>query len=317
MSPTPVSIAHVLNPVRVGPSSDLHVAQPVTFASIAAARAAAEGQVRVTLGTTGYAEDAEVSPPWAQRLPDLDRSVLDLASFEVPRKLPILADILARTAAFTPRPDLIVYSNVDIAVMPYFYLTIATMFREGHDGLVVNRRTITNRWTDPADLPRMYAEVGEPHPGRDCFVFTPYALDHYDLGNAIIGAGDIGRIFLWNIAAHANRFLWMRDHHLTFHLGDDRAWDRLDLSDYHDHNNDEARAIFARLETQHGPLHDREPYALLLPRPAGYWAERRYWVENPPSLSRRAWWRLRRIMGTAARALGLRRRSGIRSGGGA
>ena len=56
------SFAHIINPVSVPPDSDLYRAQPITFASMKAARDFARGQAHVTQFTAQYAEDRHMVP---------------------------------------------------------------------------------------------------------------------------------------------------------------------------------------------------------------------------------------------------------------
>ena len=66
-------LAHIVNPVVVGPSSDLFFAQPITFESMKAARHSAAGSVEVELLTTQYAEDRAIVPDGFRTTPDLER----------------------------------------------------------------------------------------------------------------------------------------------------------------------------------------------------------------------------------------------------
>lgn len=200
------------------------------------ARAMAQlDQIDVTLLCTVYPEDAAAHPGGFQRVADLERSVLDVASFKVPRKLPFITDIIARAAA-VPEWEYLVYTNVDIGVMPFFYSSISRYVRQGVDALTITRRTIPSKWTDPADLPKMYAEIGKPHPGYDCFVFSRDCANRFILNEVCIGAPLIGRALLINMLCHARHFEQFDKEHLTFHLGDDRAWADGRFDDYIDHN---------------------------------------------------------------------------------
>ena len=69
----------------------------------------------------------------------------------------------------------------------------------------------------------MYAEVGEPHPGHDCFVFKRSLFPKFKLGTACIGAGRFGKVLITNLICHSDKFKVFKDKHLTFHLGDDRS----------------------------------------------------------------------------------------------
>ena len=78
-------LAHIVNPVAVDESSDLFVAQPVTFETMKASKEYAKGKVDVELFTTQYIEDRHMVPDGFTPTPDLDRSVLDIAEFSFKR----------------------------------------------------------------------------------------------------------------------------------------------------------------------------------------------------------------------------------------
>src|SRR4051794_565630 len=68
----PMKFAHVVNPVRVDPSSDLFVAQPITFESMRIARENAGPALDVELFAAFYPEDADHVPVGFRRLRTLD-----------------------------------------------------------------------------------------------------------------------------------------------------------------------------------------------------------------------------------------------------
>ena len=125
------TIAHIINPVIVQPTSDLYVAQPVTFETMRVARDFARGKVGVQLLSTQYPEDRAFVPDGFTATPDLERSVLDLASFGIKRKLPLLRDIVARLYEAAPEAEYLIYTNNDIALMPYFYLAVNALIDSG------------------------------------------------------------------------------------------------------------------------------------------------------------------------------------------
>ena len=243
-----MKFAHVLNPVRVEPSSDLFVAQPITFESMRVARENAEPEVDVELCAVFYPEDADHVPAGFRRLRTLDRSVLDLGKFELQRKYPLLVDILGRLAEAVPSADYLIYTNVDIALMPTFYTDVADLIAQGYDALTITRRTIPKKYTNPSELPLMYAEPGEPHPGHDCFIFKREALAQYDLGNICIGVHWIGRALELNQICTAKRYAAVKDRHMTFHLGDDRPWRDDRLRDFANFNQAELRRILLKFQ---------------------------------------------------------------------
>lgn len=239
--------AHVINPVRVTPSSDLFVAQPVTFESIRVAQESLRGQVDVTLFAAHYPEDKDYVPDLFQGLRPLDRSVLDVHDFAIKKKLPLISDILARLAEAAPEADYFIYTNVDIALMPHFYTSVATLLDEGYDALTITRRTIPKTYTSPVELPRMYAEPGAPHPGYDCFIFRREACARYDLGHACIGAHWLGKALELNLICQARRYAALKDRHMTFHIGDDRPWKDDRFKVFARFNQAEIRNILLRL----------------------------------------------------------------------
>ncbi len=242
-----VSIAHIINPVKVSSVSDLYCAQPVTFESIRRARSFAKHEVSVNNFTAQFNEDRPFVPSDFTATPDLDRSILDLGSFQKERKLPLLCDILDRlyTAADA---EYLVYTNVDIALMPSFYTTVAHIINNGYDAFTINRRTISKEFK-PEQLTAMYAEIGEPHPGHDCFVFKKELYPKFNVGTACIGANWIGRVLLTNLICYARAFDIFKCLHLTFHLGDDRSWKTHDYADYDNHNERELLAILKNHES--------------------------------------------------------------------
>lgn len=246
-----MKLAHVVNPVHVAPTSDLFVAQPVTFASMRAARAFAREETEVTLYAVAYAEDAPAMPAEFVHLPWLTRSVQDVGRFPSPRRLPLLVDILDALAAATTA-DYLIYTNVDIALQPHFYRAVVRLIAAGHDAFVINRRTISAAHAAVADLPLMWAEVGKPHPGWDCFVFRRSLYAHFDLGRVCLGAPRVGLAFIANLVALADNFAELKDAHLTFHLGNEQSWRDPARDAFAAHNTREAEAVLARLEARHG-----------------------------------------------------------------
>lgn len=249
-----MKLAHVVNPVRVLPASDLYVAQPITFETMRRARDFAAGAVDVTLLAAGFAEDAVVFPADFVHLPPLRRSVLDVAHFRLPRRLPLLQDILDAACAATDA-EVLVYTNVDIGLQPHFYTAVQRLVEEaGHDVFVVNRRTISARYTSIAEIPLMWRASGQPHRGWDCFVFPRALQPRFRLGAVCVGATRVGLALLANLVAYGRAFRQFTDAHLTFHLGDARSWLNPAFADYDAHNTRELTGILAALERERGPF---------------------------------------------------------------
>jgi hypothetical protein len=218
-----LTIAHIVNPVIVPESSDLFIAQPITFETMRIAREFSKHSVSVFLFSAQYPEDHAIIPPYFKTTRDLDRSILDTDRQAGKRKLPLIRDILDRVYEIS-NADYFVYTNVDIGLRPEFYLAISDFVKGGHDAFSITRRTISPRFQSINDLPQIYLEEGKPHPGWDCFVFRRTIYPQFDLGNVCIGVPPIGRVLLCNCMRYAERFALFTDEHLTFHIGDDGAW---------------------------------------------------------------------------------------------
>ncbi len=207
-----------------------------------AQQVAASFSLEVELGAVNFPEDDEIVPPFFGFRERLERSVLDVGDFPVPRKLPLIKDILDRAVAAT-RSEYLIYSNVDIAVVPHFYLSLASIVDEGWDALMITRRTLPKAYTATSQFWRMCADIGDRHPGNDCFIFRRGAYANYDLGDACIGARNFAKVLGLNLIVHAHRFQHFKDLHLTFHIGNDRVWRSDKWIDYSMHNRNIMRRL--------------------------------------------------------------------------
>lgn len=249
-----ITIGHVIHPGVVDSSSDLFVAQPVTFATMEIARKSARNAAVVEIMAVLHKdEEAMPLPPEFARVPALKRSITALVRFRKKRKLALIKDILD-VAHERSQAEYFIYTNVDISLQPYFYETVAAIIEEGYDAFVINRRTISATYSSIADIPLMYAEAGEPHKGYDCFVFRRRLYSKFKLGTIHVGAAGIGRALLANMAAYAGKFREFRDEHLTFHIGDACAWRKEQFSDYSRKNWNEYLALFREIEADRGPF---------------------------------------------------------------
>ena len=220
-----IKIAHIVNPVKVTPSSDLYVAQPVTFETMQQAKDQAEECMDIGLYAAFFPEDEEIIPDYFIKSPPLERSTLDYFDLKSIKKLPFLKDILDRLDEAS-NADYFIYTNVDIALMPDFYLTIMKIIEDGHDAFIINRRTISTRFTQIENIPAMLREVrkGKKHPGYDCFIFKKQAYKNYFLAEGCVGINWIGRILASNLAAFSKKFRVFENLYLTFHIGNEQNW---------------------------------------------------------------------------------------------
>ena len=280
-------IAHIINPVAVQPDTDLYIAQPITFESMSIAQRQPIKELAVDILAVGYPEDQQIMPEGFDTLPPLTRSVLDIATFQRQRKLPLLADIMESLYEGC-EADYCIYTNVDIGLQPDFYLSVSEIIEQGNDAFVINRRTISNRYTSVDELPQMWAEEGKPHRGWDCFVFARSLIPKFKLGTVCVGMPRVGLALLANLVAYGRRFAEFKESHLTFHIGDDRRGKVSELADYHEHNTCELMRILAALEQENGPFGRRTIPGSFLWRKRTFGPLYEFWSRNvylPPKLS--------------------------------
>ncbi|MDC7995721.1 hypothetical protein [Altibacter sp. HG106] len=235
----------------------MYKAQPITFESMRRAKEFAKDAVAVTLLTTQYEEDKEIIPNYFEVSPNLTRSVLDVGSFSVPRKLPLLRDILERAVEHDANADYIIYTNTDIALQPQFYLFIKEKIEQGLDAFVINRRTIASSYSLDT-LAAAYSAVGVKHPGFDCFVFKSDLFANFDLQNVCIGASKVGITLLANLIIYGSEFQLFEQEHLTFHLGEDKIWQNPKYRDYFDHNCRESLKVYDSLKAKNDSFLDHQ-----------------------------------------------------------
>jgi hypothetical protein len=180
-----------------------------------------------------------------------------VAKFAHPVPLPLVFDVLeagcahARALADEKKADpetiYVVFTNVDIALMPHFYAAVSGIVSRGYDTLTIFRRTIPPIDPDPANLASMYAEYGATHDGYDCFVFPLSQFGRYVRSDACIGRGFVMRSLLYNMVANATKMAIIRKAHLTFHLGDDKDWKASQFDDSNRFNLDQAKHVLLSL----------------------------------------------------------------------
>ncbi len=213
-----MKLAHIINPVKVPSTSELSVVQPITFESIRVAKEFSNGKADVELYTISFAEDREIIPSFLTKLPDLTRSLLDVGSFTKAKKYPILIDVF-RALYNASDAEYLIYTNMDIALMPQFYVVVGDILKGGFDALLINRRGILAKYKSIDELPLMYSDYGQPHPGFDCFVFKRELLNKIILENICLGVSFSEVALVHNFIAFAEKLKLVDDLHLTFHIG--------------------------------------------------------------------------------------------------
>jgi hypothetical protein len=242
MSPAVPSIAHLVNPVSG--HRELDAVQTITFASMRDARAHAAGAAQVELLAAGFVDDDPLPGGFRSTRP-LARSVLDAGRFALPRRLPLIGDLIERLVESSDA-EWLVYTNVDIGLSADFYRQLARLGEEA-DAFTINRRTVAATPEQARDLEWLRAQPGEPHWGHDCFVFHRRLVEGVDLGTVCIGFPPVGQLLLAVLSTLAPRFRVHDQLHLTFHVNDDRSWCDPRYDDYLAHNCAEALAALDRV----------------------------------------------------------------------
>ena len=250
------TFAHIINPVVVSESSDLYRAQPITFETMKTAQEFAQLKgIPVEQYTACYIEDQMLTPEHMKQTQLLDRSILDYGTFSKQKKLPMLQDILMRVYEESDA-KYIIYTNVDIALMPHFYLTAEKIMQEGYDVVNIFRRTLDNHYQGIDEIPEMYADLGSDHPGTDCFIIKRELIPKLDLQNVVIGAQFVAFSLRVNLHVFAEKIKEFNRLHMTFHIGDDRVWEGLD--DFSAFNANEADKMFEALKQRDDITHPTE-----------------------------------------------------------
>ncbi len=265
-------IVHIINPVKVSESSDLYNAQPITFESIIIAKKNAKNSNQITICTTQFEEDRSIVPNDFTVLSNLQKSIFDIHPQLNGKKLPLIKDILEKTKEITDS-EYIIYTNSDIALMPFFYDAVFDFIELNHDAIVINRRRIANIYKDKNQLPLMYAELGKSHPGYDCFIIKKELLNQFILGNICVGIPFIEVALIHNIASFAQNPIYMTDKHLTFHIGLEVMPER-DSAYYWANRNEFFKNIYPKLKPYFSLK--KFPYAYL-----PFYKRAVKWVLNP------------------------------------
>ena len=245
-----IDFYHIINPYIASRGSESEAVQRQTFSSLHLAKDFAKDVVNVRhvlrVDKQDEAEFHKVPPIPGCVVEPLERCSSDIASFQISRRLPLLADLFnssfLSTEAEKERPfgedhkAYVIYTNMDICLAPFFYTECARLIAANHECFVVNRRTVAKEYLNRPLLEGFLAS-SKPHPGHDCFVFPLASLREFALTDSIVGIGFVFRPLLLNcILTFGGRFREFNELFLTAHYGDDMEWKDPRYSDYLEHN---------------------------------------------------------------------------------
>lgn len=166
----------------------------------------------------------------------LTRTISDIGKFAVPRRLPLLFDIIDAGAERCESNAFMVWTNCDICLNPGFYNSVSALLRYGVDCLVINRMTV-GELDSYEQLPELGGtEVGGKHQGFDCFIFPVSWAGGFVKPESCVGIRAVMRPLLYNLVARASRMLIMKRACLTYHHGDEMLYNAAKYQDYTAHN---------------------------------------------------------------------------------
>ena len=228
-------IAHFVNvvdPLRLPPKSDLHIAQPITLDSMVLAKNLSAHDIE--LYAVKHRSELVQIPNEFILAKDFNRYCYDVFT-HLPKikHLPLIGDIF-NSMNLVKDVDYFIYTNVDIGVVPSFYDDVIKYLKLGFKGLMINRRTMptlmNNRPFTLNNYYSVFSNKGKYHPGCDCFVFPKNILNKINLGNVFIGFPPVAAAIEFCLRRYIpqDNFIWLNrnTYHktFTFHFGDPRPY---------------------------------------------------------------------------------------------
>ena len=239
------NFSHIINPVSEKENSELFDIQKITFESLQRAIKRTRPGISVEMICVATQPAFENLPGEFSKKVILSRSVADIKKFIEERRLPVIYDLLSEGIKNSDG-DYIVFTNIDIALMPDFYNVVNWYIEKGHDAIVINRRRIPAK-LKTAPLEVMQAHAGKMHSGYDCFVFKKSLFEKFIPTNICIGVPPAGNDIFYNLFTFAENPLLLTERHLTFHLGMElvKTWGS---SEYYHFNYSEFSKLLKKLD---------------------------------------------------------------------
>lgn len=267
-----ISLAHIINTIAPSDNAGMYKTQELTIRTMLAAQKNAPAGLEVRLLSAQFANARPHLPAEFHATTDLVTVASSYPGVSTSLKLPLIKEIFSRLNEDTSSTHF-VFTNLDICLMPFFYGTVETYLKEGHDAIVINRRRIPAAFAEEKNLEVLYAEAGQTHTGYDCFVFSRELLQKFVLRDIFIGVPPAGNDIFYNLFAFAENPVLLTEKHLTFHVGMDlvKPWGTPGL---HAHNQKEFMKMLKELK----------PHLEISKFPgAGYGFFRRHfkWLMNP------------------------------------
>lgn len=245
----PISFCHIINPFSCPENSEHGIASKITFESLRiAVEEARKHGTQVEVNAVVLPGDEIAIKPPAKLAGRLTRTVQDIRPISPKKPFPLISDIL-RIGAESSNCDYLIFTNMDIAVQPDFYLQLQEIIEKRFEPgtpFIVYRRNIPNHYNSIEQLTEMYRQPGTIAYGYDCFVFPKSYVSQLDLGNCCIGAAHFDYLlFIALDAVSGFRAKRVNDLPCTFHIGNDITWSS--QINYIEHNLAESLAAIQRM----------------------------------------------------------------------
>lgn len=262
---------HLINPVSQSESKSLFEIQTHTIDSIINAKKYSANQGIDVQNLACFAkENAFELPIDFIAIPPVTRISSD--TIQTNKKVPFFNDLLNRLNEFS-EGEYLIYTNLDICLMPNFYSSVKTLIERGHDAIIINRRAVSISHLEHGNLERMYADIGKVHTGYDTFIFKKELFKKFILKDICIGVPPVGNDLFYNLFVFADNPILETEMHLTFHIGEEliKSWGDNQLLR---HN----KAEFKKLLTEVAPLMQIEKF----PASNMFFFKRHFkWLMNP------------------------------------
>jgi hypothetical protein len=210
---------HIVNPFASAAGSRNRKIQEISLQSIREASRFADPEQQPKLIAVSLPENDLPDLSGFQLLDPLTLSVQQEKGMESFPALPFIREILERGIAVDDS-EYLIYTNMDIVLLPHFYRCVAQWVKEKPDAIIINRRRISDTFLDKP-LEKIWAEVGKPHPGFDCFVLKKELIRAFILDDICIGIPFLEVSLMHNIFAFAKNYHLHTSLHLTTHIGED------------------------------------------------------------------------------------------------
>lgn len=215
---TNITIAHIINPFEVSPSSEFYYIQNTTISSIEAA-IKFSNHLAIEHLAIMHEGASILLPSFFKSLKEIKRSIADKPAFSQEKQLPFIKDIF-EIALNNSTAKYFIFTNMDIGLMPHFYDFVHKKVANGYaDSFLITRRRVGRQYLLAQDLSDVYSDIGKKHPGYDTFIIKREILQQFVLDEICVGVPFLEVSILHNLIAFSKNIEVFDDHHLTFHIG--------------------------------------------------------------------------------------------------